>query len=416
MPQAYGETGSKETVAALPAAHPARLGIAARHHDRAALRRALADSRERLRALVFGLTDAQWHVPYRRGINPPAWEAAHVAWFHEVWTLRAPHRVGEDGFVYASRPPVNAGPDEILDSARLAHADRWTLPDIGRAGLAAMLDAQHAACLEALDRRDDSDEALYFHRLGLFHEDMHNEAFTWYRATLGLPAPAGAERARFTPRAPIRLGPARVRIGADPSGFAFDNESPAHEVDLPGFEIDATPVSAGDFARFVEAGGYANPAYWPADAGRWRAEAARAAPERWRRTPSGWEERWFDRWQPLDAAAPVIHVNAYEAEAYCRWAGRRLPRAAEWEHAASAGAIVDWGRSVWEWTADAFAPYAGFARGPYRDYSAPWFGDHREARGGAFAADARMHHPRYRNFFMPARSDVFVGFRTARSL
>lgn len=109
----------------------------------------------------------------------------------------------------------------------------------------------------------------------------------------------------------------------------------------------------------------------------------------------------------------MIHVSAWEAEAYARWAGRRLPTAAEWEHAAATQPAFAWGRSVWEWTASTFTPYPGFAPGPYRDYSAPWFGDHRELRGGAFATHPRLHDLRYRNFFQPGRNDVFTGFRTA---
>jgi gamma-glutamyl hercynylcysteine S-oxide synthase len=125
--------------------------------------------------------------------------------------------------------------------------------------------------------------------------------------------------------------------------------------------------------------------------------------------------RWFDRWLPLDPDLPVIHVNAFEALAYCEWAGRRLPSAAQWERAATVLGRdgFDWGHSVWEWTADAFQPFAGFTAGPYKDYSAPWFGSHRELRGGAFATHARLHDVHYRNFFVPQRTDVFTGFRTA---
>ena len=182
------------------------------------------------------------------------------------------------------------------------------------------------------------------------------------------------------------------------------------------FEIDATPLRNAEFVAFVEAGGYDDATLWPGSADAWRARHASLHPSRWRRDASGaWQMRWFDRWLPLDAAAPVIHVSAWEAEAYCRWAGRRLPHAAEWECAAR-DARFSWGRGVWEWTADAFLPYPGFVAGPYADYSQPWFGDHRELRGGAFATAERLHDPRYRNFFVADRNDVFAGFRTAALL
>ena len=380
-----------------------------------ALAAALRDSRAATLRLAFNGDD--WSVPQRSGLNPIAWELGHLAWFAEFWILRGPHALGDDGFVRAVRPARIAGPDPIFDSARLAHADRWSAPLPGRAELAATLEAQLDACLAAIPRDgEDDDAAHYFHRLALFHEDMHGEAFAWSRASLARPAPAGLEvQPVLAGGAPLRIEGGEIVLGRATTqpGFSFDNEMPGRALGLAPFEIDAAPLTQGAFLRFVEAGGYEKSNFWPDAAGAWRRTEAIDHPQRWRRAEGGaWETRWFDRWQPLLPEAPLIHVNAWEAEAYCRWAKRRLPSAAEWECAASDPRFV-WGRSVWEWTADAFVPYPRFAAGPYADYSRPWFGDHRELRGGAFATSRRLHHPAYRNFFTAERTDVFAGFRTA---
>jgi iron(II)-dependent oxidoreductase len=399
----------------------------ARRLGGAALAAALRESRAITLSRTSNLSDDQWQqVPRQRGVNPIAWELAHVAWFAEFWILRGPHHVGPGNFTLAARPARFAGPDEHFDSARLAHASRWEIALPTRRELDTMLHAQLDACLGALPA-GDADEALYFHRLALFHEDMHAEAFAWLRAALGYEAPVACPLPCWGEAGAVPIASGEVIVGraANGSGFSFDNECQSHPVHLQGFEIDAAPVTAGQFARFVEAGGYENPAWWAGEAGAWRSRSALRHPQRWRlggqRGAGGgvegdWQVRWFDRWQALDAGQPVIHVNAWEAEAYCRWAGRRLPTAAEWEHAATSAppGSFRWGRSVWEWTADAFGPYPGFEPGPYRDYSAPWFGDHRELRGGAFATHERLHDPRYRNFFQPHRTDVFAGFRTVR--
>lgn len=379
-----------------------------------ALAQALRDSRARLLASVADLSDAQWQVPERPGVNPIAWELAHVAWFAEFWTLRGPHRLDDQGLIEAATPPRHAGPDALLDSARLAHARRWQVALPSRDAVLRMLEAQLDACIAALPDGDD-DRALYFHRLALFHEDMHAEALTWLRSALGHAAPADASLPKFAAAEPLPVRGGHVRIGWQGArGFHFDNEAAAHEQWLDDFVIDAHPVRCADFLRFVEAGGYERAECWSEPGQAWLRGAGRRHPARWRRDAAGWQQRWFDRWAPLDPDAPVMHVNAWEAEAYAHWAGARLPRAAEWEHAASTTGMA-WGASVWEWTADAFEPYPGFEPGPYRAYSQPWFGDHRELRGGAFASAARLHHPSFRNFFRPERSDVFAGFRTVRS-
>jgi ergothioneine biosynthesis protein EgtB len=377
--------------------------------------------------LVDDLSDEEWRPALQRGINPVAWELAHLAWFAEFWILRGPHAVAANGLTQALQPARFLGPDEHLDSAQLAHAARWTTPMRSRAELKDAMARQLQACVKTvpvamISLGANEDKACYFHRLALFHEDMHAEAFCWMRSALGYSAPAGMTPPKLHPRPAMHVAAASAQTGWTPStpGFAFDNEMPGNVVALEAFDIDGTVLSAAQFASFVNAGGYNNPSFWPADAGAWRTLTAVSYPEHWRKTANGWEQRWFDRWLPVTPELPLMHITAHEAEAYCLWAGRALPSAAQWEHAAAGAAQApgllgdsfDWGHSVWEWTSNTFAPYPGFTPGPYKEYSQPWFGNHRELRGGAFATHARLHHPRYRNFFQAHRADVFSGFRT----
>jgi gamma-glutamyl hercynylcysteine S-oxide synthase len=376
---------------------------------------ALRESRARTWSLVDDLTDAQWRPAPQAGVNPIAWELAHLAWFAEFWTLRGSHARDAHGHALGARPPRFAAPDALFDSARLAHGDRWRVALPSRSDLTHMLVDQLEATIDALPPGDD-DAALYFHRLALFHEDMHGEAFCWLRSALGLPVPRDVAMPHVAGGEPLHIRGGEVRLGrvAALPGFAFDNELPGRTVTLRDFEIDSAPVVNAAFASFVEAGGYDDPRWWPGEAGTWRAQSPLSHPPRWRRDARGaWQLRWFDAWLPLPPDAPVMHISAFEAEAFCRWAGRRLASAAEWEHAAASEPSFTWGASVWEWTRDTFAPYPGFAPGPYREYSEPWFdGAHRELRGGAFTTHTRLLDARYRNFFQPHRTDIFAGLRT----
>jgi iron(II)-dependent oxidoreductase len=160
-------------------------------------------------------------------------------------------------------------------------------------------------------------------------------------------------------------------------------------VELEPFSIARAPVTQGEWAAFVRAGG--------------------EMPIYWRRRGDDFERRVFDRWMPLDPHQPVVHVSAHQAEAYCAWKNRRLPTEAEWEVAQDQLSLT---KRVWEWTATAFAPYPGFVADPYRDYSAPWFDTHRVLRGGCFATQQRLLRRTWRNFYTPERSDVWCGFRT----
>jgi iron(II)-dependent oxidoreductase len=391
-------------------------GIAARSINKSALDGAFAQAHQRTWAILRDLSPDQWQVRYEPGINPPVWEYAHVAWFTEHWVLRDPRASVQGGFV-PSRPSLLEGADRWFDSMRVAHQDRWhlDLPPLARIReyVAAVLDGVQAR----LAATDDTNEALYFFRLALFHEDMHAEALTYMRQTLdyplhvplALPPLAGASTDVALAGGPFVMG------GADTGGFVFDNEKWAHPVTIASARIDRECVSNAAFAGFVEAGGYADQRWWPEEGRAWLKQAGLTRPHRWRESVRGgsghWEQRWFGRWEPLALDQPVCHVNAWEAQAFCQWRGRRLPTEAEWEYAASLG-LIHWGGSVWEWMADRFEAYPGFASDPYREYSVPWFGTHRCVRGGSFVTHARMQHPRYRNFYLPQRHDVFIGFRT----
>jgi iron(II)-dependent oxidoreductase len=417
----------------------------------------LHQTRMRTLRLTDGLSSEQLMGLKLDIVNPVLWEIGHVGWFHEYWTLRHSH----------GQPPLIDRADDLWNSSTVAHDARWDLDlpdrDVTFAYLARVLDHQS----DQLGRADLPERALYFYELAIRHEDMHVEALTYMRETLAYPQPQGLGNHAFTPAGGLRddaeVPGGTWRLGATRrEGFVFDNEKWAHEVELSTFRIARAPVTNREFAAFVEAGGYRVREYW-SDAGwAWRDRLRAERPTYWQPKSDGaWTWRRYDRTEAVAPDAPVVFINWYEAEAWCRWARRRLPTEAEWEAAALGEPSADgkslsgvkrpwpWGDTVptgehanlgfafdapldvaacpqgdsafgcrqmvgnvWEWTASDFTPFPGFAADPYEDYSRPWFGSRKVLRGGCWATSDRIGRPTYRNFFPPARNDIFGGFRT----
>lgn len=421
------------------------------------MRTALEDARHLTCHLYAHLNATQRAFPYLPTVNPPAWELAHVGWFQEFWCLRFRERE-------APSPARLDHADAWLNSSIIPHAQRWELSELTFERALDYLDREFAATLEALEH--STREQRYFYQLALLHEDMHSEAMLMALHTLALPEPRIPRRPTLPLPKPSPITALEAEyaggeftLGSAPGpDFAFDNEKPAHTVKIAPFALSTTQVTNAEFAQFVDAGGYAREHYWTQAGWQWRQQMQAHAPRDWRKDGGQWLVRRFDRWEPLPAREPIINVNAFEADAYCSYLGKRLPTEAEWEFAARAGnaahadrypwgfAPPAWGSvnlngmygrpvavdalagtdtrasvrqllgNTWEWTASIFTEYPGFAPDAYREYSQPWFGNHRVLRGGCFATRARLVHNRFRNFYRPERNDVFAGFRTARSL
>ncbi len=392
--------------------------VAMRRADPALLALALMDARNHTLNL-FSHYEAAWaaeefRVALLSELNPPLWELGHIGWFAEWWIRRNSQR--HLGSQYKPRVPrtVSLLPqaDNWWDSSSVAHDSRWSLALPELSGIKSYLQATLDSTLELLEKTPHEDEALYFYRLVLFHEDMHGEALIYMAQTLGLALDLSGPQVKAA-RQPIGLPAQRWLLGSPlDSGFIFDNEKSAHEVVVPEFEIDAQAVSWSQYAEFVQDGGYDRPELW--DTRGWDWLQGQQLPRHVLQIGAGAViQTRFGQDRRLAANQAASHLSWWEADAWCRWAGRRLPTEVEWEVAAHSAerSGFRWGE-VWEWTCSRFQPYPGFVADPYLDYSQPWFGSHRVLRGGSWATRTRMKSPKYRNFYLPERNDIFSGFRS----
>jgi EgtB-related family protein len=341
----------------------------------------LQDSRRRTIALADAFTAALSEsliVPKLDTLNPPLWELGHIAWFADHWLCPQADR----GLGSASNY------DTLYDSSHVPHDTRWDLPLPTLTQTKVRMQASLNDILTKLTaEKSDTDAALYFYRLALFHEDMHAEAAIYSAEFLGVPIPEALLRVASKTEQPTKSSlsvPAQTWLLGSPAqgaGFVFDNELGQHEALLSAFDIDSRVVTWAEYLPFLAATG--------------------------RELPPFMCNRILN---PNDAA---VHISWFDAKAWCAWAGRRLPTEAEWECAAMTNPDFVWSE-VWEWTSSTFEPYPGFVAHAYKDYSEPWFGTRKVLRGASMATSERMVHPKYRNFFTPERTDIFAGFRSCR--
>jgi iron(II)-dependent oxidoreductase len=379
-------------------------------------------------------------------MSPLIWDLAHIGNYEDLWLLRA---VGVDG--------VGPHLDDTYDAFRHPRRDRPSLDLLDRTATGRYLTDVRSRAVDRLDAVSlDVESPLlrdgFVYGMVVQHEHQHDETLL---ATLqlmadfahpdvdgdGAPAPVAPHALTADVAVP---GGAHV-VGTDDEPWAYDNERPAHVVELEPFRIDTTAVTNREYAAFVEAGGYDDAAHWTDAGWAWRKDEDLVAPQYWRRAANDtWTRRRFGRTEPLPPDEPVQHVCWYEADAYARWSGARLPTEAEWEVAAqgSRGDVADLWRAgrrfapapagwpagavsrhgvhgmvggVWEWTASDFDGYPGFRSFPYREYSEVFFGpDYKVLRGGSWATHPRAARTTFRNWDFPIRRQIFAGFRCAR--
>jgi iron(II)-dependent oxidoreductase len=410
----------------------------------------LTEARERTLALVGPYDAETLEQVHSTLMSPLVWDLGHIAAFEDLWLV---HRHGGEPMI---RPDLA----EVYDAFETPRAGRGDLPYLRTADARDYLDEVREHVLDGVARHGVGDGLL--HELVIRHELQHCETML---QTIGLARLDGHEPAPTPPAAgahdglelvEIPAGPFDLGVAAAAARFSYDNERPAHRVDVPAFRIGRTPITNATYLSFAEGGGYERREWWSDEGWSWKEDYDIARPGGW--TADLRSEWRAGRLEPLDPQRPVVHVSWFEADAFARAHGARLPSEAEWEKAATwdqeraARRSFPWGEDpcsparanldgaahgtaqagcypdgaaasgclgmigdVWEWTASAFTGYPGFAAHPYREYSEVFFGeDYRVLRGGSWATSSRVASATFRNWDFPQRRQIFAGFRIAR--
>jgi iron(II)-dependent oxidoreductase len=408
------------------------------------VRELLDDARRRTLALVESVRDEDLDRVHDPLMSPLVWDLGHIAAFEDLWLAQ------RTGGLAPLRPELSV----VYDADETPRAERGDLPYLRRDEALAFMAATRERSLSVLDRVARVGPVW---EMVAQHEHQHNETMlqTLQLAESGVYSP---ERRTFPagdgrPRT-VRIDAGPFPLGEPDAEFAYDNERPQHTVHVPAFEIDRTPVTNGAYLEFVADGGYRRPELWTDEGWSWRDANRVERPLYW--TADG-RVRSFDRTERLDPDLPVMHVSWYEADAYARWRGARLPTEEEWEKAASWDAAAaekrrfPWGDEppddslanldqlgfgpaptgaypdgaspygvlgmtgdCWEWTASDFGGYPGFRAWPYREYSEVFFGGgYKVLRGGSWATRPSVARATFRNWDFPQRRQIFAGFRCA---